>query len=165
MDSIKDHLHYTKPPPYNRTKVPPQVHKYQTSRQNSFLRSSVSFPSTCFLQAQVCRSFIPQLVSPLMEFSTNKSKILRSRHIPLHYSHQLYSFPPLQSTLFLAISFFPFLKPISLLFPTLHNSLLSHLSLLLSRPTNFNQYSSQTNANKHLRIHHHLRVLTSRGAI
>ena len=42
-------------------------------------------------------------------------------------------------------------------------SLLCHLSLLLSRPASFNQYSSRTNANKHLRIHHHLRVLVSRG--
>ena len=42
-------------------------------------------------------------------------------------------------------------------------TLLSHLSLLLSRPVSFNQYSSRTNANKHLRIHHHLRVLVSRG--
>ena len=41
--------------------------------------------------------------------------------------------------------------------------MLSHLSLLLSRPASFKQYLSRTNANKHLRIHHHLRVLVSRG--
>ena len=41
-------------------------------------------------------------------------------------------------------------------------SLLSRFYLLLSRPTSFNQYSSRTNANKHLRIHHHLRLLVSR---
>ena len=41
-------------------------------------------------------------------------------------------------------------------------SLLSRFFLLLSRPASFNQYSSRTNANKHLRIHHHLRVLVSR---
>ena len=35
--------------------------------------------------------------------------------------------------------------------------------MLLSRPASFNQYSSRTNANKHLRIHHHLRVLVSLG--
>ena len=92
-----------------RTKVPPQAHKYQTSQQNPFLRSSVSFPSICFHQAQVCRSIIPQLLSPLMKLSTNKSKILRSRHTPLYYSLQLYSFPPLQSTLSFSqsVSFMP----------------------------------------------------------
>ena len=120
---------FTQPPPHNRTKVHPQAHKYQTSQQNPLLRSSVSFPSTCFHQAPpvfvcffppVCRSINPQLLSPLMELSTNKSKILRSGHTPLQDSHQLYSFPPLQSTLFLAISFFRALKPTSLLFPTLH---------------------------------------------
>ena len=42
-------------------------------------------------------------------------------------------------------------------------SLLSCFSLLLYRAASFNQYSSRTNANKHLRIHHHLRVLVSRG--
>ena len=91
------------------------------SQQTPFLRSSVSFPSTCFHQAQVCRSIIPQLPSPLIELSTDESKILRFGHTPLNYSRQLYSFPPLQSTLFLAISFFRALKPNSLLFPTLHN--------------------------------------------
>ena len=99
----------SQPPPYNRTKVPSQAHKYQTSQQNPFLRSSVSFPSTCLHQAQVCRSIIPQLLSPLMELSTNKSKILRSGHTPLYHSHQLYSFPPLQSTLSFSqsVSFMP----------------------------------------------------------
>ena len=53
--------------------------------------------------------------------------------------------------------------------PPLHSflpsiiSLLSRVFLLLSRQASFNQYSSRTNANKHLRIHHHLRVLVSRG--
>ena len=117
-------------------------------------------PSTCFHQAQVCRSIIPQL--PLMELSTNKSKILCSGHTPLHHSHQLYSFPPLQSTLFLVFSFCRALRPTSLLFPTSITSLLSRFSLLLPRPASFNQYSSRTNANEHLRIHHHLRVLVSR---
>ena len=79
-DSIEDYLHYTQPPPYNRTKVPSQAHKYQTSQQNPFLISSVSFPSTCFHQAQVLGSIIPQLLSPLIELSTNKSKILCSGH-------------------------------------------------------------------------------------
>ena len=37
--------------------------------------------------------------SPRLWNSTNKSKILCSGHTPLHHSHQLYSFPPLQSTL------------------------------------------------------------------
>ena len=41
--------------------------------------------------------------------------------------------------------------------------LLSRFSLLLSRPASFNQYSSRTNANKHIRIHHHFRVLVSLG--
>ena len=72
---------------------------YQTFQQNPFLASSVSFPSICFHQAQVCRSIIPQFLSLLMELSTNKSKILCSRHTSLHHSHQLYSFSPLQSTL------------------------------------------------------------------
>ena len=40
----------------------------------------MSFPSTCFHQAQVCRLIIPQLLSLLMELSTNKSKILCSYH-------------------------------------------------------------------------------------
>ena len=47
--------------------------------------------------------------------------------------------------------------------PVCHRTHTNHLSLLLSRPASFNQYSSRTNANKHLRIHHHLRVLVSRG--
>ena len=81
------------------TKVPSRAHKYQTSQQNSFLRSSVSFPSTYFHQGQDCRSIILQLLFPLMELSTNKSRILCSWHTPLHHSHQLYSFPSLQSTL------------------------------------------------------------------
>ena len=82
-----------------------------------FLISSVSFPSNCFQQAQVCQSIIPQLLSPLMELSTNKSKILCSWHTSLHHSHQLYSFLPLQGTL----SFFRALKPTSSLFPTFYN--------------------------------------------
>ena len=72
------YLDYPQPPPYNRTKVPSQAYKFQTSQQTSFLRSSVSFLSTCFHQAQVCRSIISQLLSPLMELSTNKTKIVCS---------------------------------------------------------------------------------------
>ena len=151
-------------PSYNRTRVPPQAHKYQNSQQNPFLRSSVSFPSTCFHQAQVCRSIIPQLLTPLMELSTNKSKILRSRHTPLHHSHQLYSFHPCRA---LSLSRNQFLScltnPPLYSFPPSINSLLSRFSMLLSRPASFNQYSSRTNASKHQRIHHHLRVLISRG--
>ena len=81
----------------------------------------MSFHSTCLNQAQVCRSIIPQLLSPLMELYTDKSKILRSSHTPFHHSHQLYSFPPLQSTLSLVISFFRALKLTSSFFPTFHN--------------------------------------------
>ena len=43
------------------------------------------------------------------------------------------------------------------------NFAVSSVDMALSRPVSFNQYSSRTNANKHLRIHHHLRVLVSRG--
>ena len=38
----------------------------------------LSFPSTCFHQVQVCLSIIPQLLSPLIQLSTIKSKILYS---------------------------------------------------------------------------------------
>ena len=70
-----------------------------------------------------------------------------------------------EHSLFLVISFFRALNP------TLHSflpsiiSLLCRVSLLLSRPASFNQYSSRTNANKHLSIRRHLRVLVSRGYI
>ena len=51
--------------------------EYQTSKQNSFLGSSVSFPPTCFPRLKFAdRSIIRQLLSSLMELSTNKSKIL-----------------------------------------------------------------------------------------
>ena len=70
------------------------------SQQNSFLRSAVIiFPFHLFPPAsslQIDHSAIP---SPLMELSTNKSKIRCSWHTPLHHSHQHYSFPLLQSTL------------------------------------------------------------------
>ena len=56
----------------------------------------------------------------------------------------------------------PYNPPLHSFLPSII-SLLSRVSLLLSRPASFNQYSSRTNANKHLRIHHHLRVLVSRG--
>ena len=57
------------------------------------------FPRTCFHQAQVCWSIISQLLSPLMELSTNKSKIICPWYTSLHHSHQLYSFLSLQSNL------------------------------------------------------------------
>ena len=70
-------LYYTLSPSYNRTKVLRRLINI-IPRQNSFLWSSVHFHSTCFHLAQVCWSFILQLISPLMELSTYKSKILHS---------------------------------------------------------------------------------------
>ena len=138
---------------------PKYLHKLINIKPPSRTRSSdhLSFPSTSFHQAQVCRSIIPQLLSPLMELSTNKSKI--------HHSTTFTSSTPSHCcrALFFVISFFRALIPTSSLFPTLHNFPLSHLSLLLSRPASFNQYSSRINANKHPTIHYHLRVLVSRG--
>ena len=125
----------------------------------------MSFPSTCFHQAQVCRSIIPQLLSPLMELSTNKFKILRSGHTPLLQSPALLLPTLAEHSLFLAISFFRASnQPLYSFLPSII-FLLSRFSLLLYRPASFNQYSSRTNANKHLRIHHHLQVLVHGGYI
>ena len=55
------------------------------------------------------------------------------------------------------------LKPTSLLFPTLHKFPALPFLPAPFRSASLNQYSSRTNANKHLRINHHIRVLVSRG--
>ena len=62
----------------------------------------------------------------------------------------------------LAISFFRALKPTSSLSPTLHNFCAFPSFPASSRPAYFNQSWLRINATKHLRIHHHLRVLVSR---
>ena len=87
---------------------------------------------------------------------------------PTHHSTTVTSSTPSHPSRALSLSRNQFLSCLKthlepLLFPTLHNFPLSRFSLLLSLPASFNQYSSRTNANKHLRIHHHLRVLVSLG--
>ena len=94
-----------------------------------------------------------------MDLSTYKCKII------LLLTH---SAPPQSSVLLLpnllkhfpspAISFFPALKPTFSLFPTLHNFSAFPSFPAPSRPANFNQAWLRTNAIKHLRMHHHLRV-------
>ena len=72
-----------------------------------------------------------------------------------------------EHSLFLVISFFHASKLTYSFLPFIIY-LLSCFSLLLSRPASFNQYSSYaslTNANKHLRIHHHLRCWFHAGYI
>ena len=90
--------------------------------------------------------------SPRLGNSTNKSKILST---PSHPCRTL----SLSRNQFLSCLKNP---PLHSFLPSII-SLLSRFFLLLSRPASFTQYSSRTNANKHLRIHHHLRVLVSRG--
>ena len=83
---------------YKQTKVPSQAHKYQTSLQNSFLRSSVFFPPVSTRLKFADRSFrnsSPRLWNSL---PINLRSFAADTHL-LHHSHQLYSFPPLQSTL------------------------------------------------------------------
>ena len=123
----------------------------------------MSFPSTCLHQAQVCRSIIPQLLSPLMEsLPTN----LRSFAPDTHHSTTGISSTPSHPCKALSLSrnqFLSCLKSTSSLFPTFHNFSSLPSFLAPSRPASFNQYSSRTNANKQLRIHHHLRVRVSLG--
>ena len=90
-------FNYAPPPPSHHSplSVDPS-HKYQTSQQNPFLRSSalcLSLPPVSTRLKFGDRSF--RNFSPRLWNSTNKSKILRSGHTPLYYSLQLYSFPPL----------------------------------------------------------------------
>ena len=99
-----------------------QAHKYQTSQQNPFFRSSVSFHSTCFPKAQVCRSIILKLISSLMEVSTNQSKIFSLRtHTTLLQSPALLLATLAEHSLFLVISFFRALKTHLFTLSYLHN--------------------------------------------
>ena len=136
----------------------PKAHKYQTSQQNwysDYLCLSLPPVSTRLKFAdRSFRNSSPRLWNSL---PINLKSFASDTH---HYTTVINSTPSHPCK---AFSFFRALKPTSSLFPTILN-----LPALPSFPApfptgSFSQYSSRTNGNKHLRIHHHFRVLVSRG--
>ena len=92
----------------------------------------------------------------------NLRSIAPDTHTTPHQSSALLLPTLAEHSLFLVISYFRASNPPLHSFLPSIISLLFRVSLPLSRPPSFNQYSSRTNANKHLIIHHHLRLLVSR---
>ena len=152
------------PPSNNRTKVPSPAHNIKPPGRTRFSdHLCLSLPPISTRLKFADRSFHNS--SPRL---WNSLPINLRSFAPdtLHSTTVISSTPshPFKAiSLSLAISFFHALNPTYSLFPTIHNFSAFSSIPASSRPTHFNQSWLRIDATKHLRIHHHLRVLVSLG--
>ena len=171
-------LHWLKVEQRIQYKIISIIHKLLHIAERKYLHRlrNIKLPSRTRYSDHLCLSLPPvstRLKFAERSFRNSSPRLWNYLLINLRSFVLIHTTPPQSSALllptlaehshFLVISFFRASKPPLYSFLPSIISLLSRFSMLLSWPATFNQYSSRSNANKHLRIHHHLRMLVWQG--